>query len=225
MSAPAPGIDPGMTIRDAVTRYPRTAEVFARHGLGGCGGAAGPLEPIDQFARLHHVDLPTLLAELEASAREGPAVAVRSPAPPPLWESYRLYLKTSLLLALTAGFGIGLLAVLGRAGGPDLGRYWLPLIQAHGQVQLLGWVGLFIVGVAYHVVPRFRGVAPVRRRVALATYALLLGAVLVRAVGQPLAVAVPLPGVFTLAALLQLAASVLFAATLVRWLDPRQGRW
>src|SRR5262249_17173660 len=48
---------------------------------------------------------------------------------------------------------------------------------------------------------------------------------LVRAVGQPLAVVVPLPGVFTLAALLQLAASALFAATLARWLDPRQGRW
>jgi hypothetical protein len=225
MSAAAPGIDPGMTIRDAVARYPQTAAVFARHGLGGCGGAAGPLEPIDQFARLHHVDLTSLLDELEVSAREEPAVSAPSPAPPAPWESYRLYLKTSLLLALTAGFGIGLLAVLGRAGGPDLGRYWLPLIQAHGQVQLLGWVGLFVVGVAYHVVPRFRGAAPVSRRVALATYALLLGAVLLRAVGQPLAVAVPLPGVFTLAALLQLAASGLFAATLLRWLDPRQGRW
>jgi len=53
-------IDRGMTIRDAVARYPQTAMVFAWHGLGGCGGAAGPLEPIDQFARLHHVDLPNL---------------------------------------------------------------------------------------------------------------------------------------------------------------------
>jgi hypothetical protein len=224
MSAAPPAIELGMTIRDALARYPRTAAIFARHGLGGCGGAAGPLEPIDQFARLHHVDLATLLRELEATAREtAPATAPPPPAPP--WESYRLYLKTSLLLALTAGFGIGLLAVLGRAGGPDLGAYWLPLIQAHGQVQLFGWVGLFVVGVAYHVVPRFRGVQPVSRRVALATYALLLGAVLVRAIGQPLAVAVALPGVFTLAAGLQLAASVLFAATLVHWLTPTRGRW
>jgi len=225
MSVVSPGIDPGMTIRDAVARYPQTAVVFARHGLGGCGGAAGPLEPIDQFARLHHVDLSNLLQELEASAREVQAASVAPPPPPAPGDSYSIYLKTSLLLALTAGFGIGLLAVLGRAGGPDLGRYWLPLIQAHGQVQLLGWVGLFVVGVAYHVVPRFRGVAPVSRRVALATYALLLGAVLVRAVGQPLAVAMPLPGVFTLAALLQLLASGLFAATMARCLDPRQGRW
>jgi hypothetical protein len=214
-----------MTIRDALARYPQTAAVFARHGLAGCGGAAGPIEPIDQFARLHHVDLPALLAELEASAREAPpAPAPARPTPAP-WESYRLYLKTSLVLALTAGFGIGLLAVLGRAVGPDLGVYWLPLIQAHGQVQLLGWVGLFLVGVAYHVVPRFRGVAPPSRRVALATYALLLGAVLVRALGQPLAVATGLPGAFTLAAMLQLAASALFAATLARWLVPARGRW
>jgi len=225
VSARPPAIEPGMTIREALARYPQTAAVFERHGLAGCGGAAGPIEPIDQFARLHHVDLPTLLRELEASAREAPtSAAAPAPASAP-WESYRLYLKTSLVLALTAGFGIGLLAVLGRAGGPDLGAYWLPLIQAHGQVQLLGWVGLFVVGVAYHVVPRFRGVAPPSRRVALATYALLLGAALVRAVGQPLAVAMPLPGVFTLAAALQLAASTLFAVTLLRWLAPARGRW
>jgi uncharacterized protein involved in response to NO len=225
MSTAPPAIEPGTTIRETLARYPWTAAVFERHGLAGCGGAAGPLEPIDQFARLHHVDLPTLLRELEASVREAPAAATPSPPPLPPWESYRLYLKTSLALALTAGFGIGLLAVLGRAGGPDLGRYWLPLIQAHGQVQLLGWVGLFVVGAAYHVVPRFRGVSPPSRRVAIGTYALWLGAVLVRAVGQPLAVAIPLPGVFTLAALLQLAASMLFAATLLRWLTPTRGRW
>ena len=225
MSAAPPAIEPGTTIREALARYPQTAAVFARHGLAGCGGAAGPLEPIDQFARLHHVDLPTLMRELEESAREAPTVAAAPLPTPPPWESYRLYLKTSLVLALTAGFGIGLLAVLGRAGGPDFGAYWLPLIQAHGQVQLLGWVGLFVVGVAYHVVPRFRGVPPPSRRVALVTYALLLGAVLVRAVGQPLAIAVPLPAVFTLAAVLQLAASALFAVTLMRWLAPSRGRW
>src|SRR5262249_20470502 len=146
-------IEPTATIREALTRYPQTAAMFARHGLAGCGGEAGPLEPIDQFARLHHVGLGTLLPELETSA--GPP----TPAPAP-WESSRLYLKTSLTLALTAGFGIGLLAVLGRAGGPDLGAYRLPLTQAHGQVQLLGWIGLFVVGIAYHVVPRFRSVAP-----------------------------------------------------------------
>src|SRR3954466_4333309 len=217
-------IEPSLTIREALTRYPQTAAVFARHGLAGCGGQAGPLEPIDQFARLHHVDLGTLLAELEASTQTPMPAPPPAPAPPP-WESYRLYLKTSLALALTGGFGIGLLAVLGRAGGPDLGVYWLPLIQAHGQVQLLGWVGLFVVGIAYHVVPRFRSVAPPSARVVLATYGLLLGAVLVRALGQPLVVAAPLPGVFTVAALLQLAASILFASTLLRWLTPTSGRW
>jgi hypothetical protein len=241
MTAAPPTIAPDMTIREALVRYPHTAAVFERHGLAGCGGPGGPLEPIDQFARLHHVDLPTLLAELEATVRETPeagAVAASqtsAPGPhapgvghqpgPAAPDSYRLYLKTSLLLALTAGFGIGLLAVLSRAGAPSLGAYWLPLIQAHGQVQLLGWVGLFTVGVAYHVVPRFRGVPPVSRRVALVTYSLLLGAVVVRAVAQPLAVGAALPGAFTLAALLQLAGSTLFAVTLLRWLLPHARQW
>lgn len=223
MTATHPLVNPGTTVREVLARYPQTATVFARHGLAGCGGPGGPVEPIDQFARLHHVDPATLLSELEASARE--AAPRRPAAPPAPWESYRLYLKTSLALALTAGFGIGLLAVLSRAGGPNLGAYWLPLIQAHGQVQLLGWVGLFVIGVAYHVVPRFRGVAPVGPRVALATYGLLLAAVLVRAIGQPLGVTAPLPGPFTLAALFQLGASGLFAGTLLRWLAPRRGPW
>jgi hypothetical protein len=253
MSGPAGTIDPTKTIREVLAQYPQTAAVFARHGLAGCGGPAGPLEPLDQFARLHHVDVTALLAELEATTRSAPvaaaanpgaagakpvvagakpavaganpAVVVTKPVVAAAPERYRLYLKTSLVLALSAGFGVGLLAVLSRAGGPSLGAFWLPLVQAHGQVQLLGWVGLFVVGVAYHVVPRFCGAAPPSDRVTLATYGLLLGAVLVRAVAQPLAVLWPLPGAFTLAALLQLAASALFAATLLRWLWPGRMRW
>ncbi len=222
MSGP-PAIGPDTTIREAVARYPQTAAVFARHGLAGCGGSAGLAEPIEQFARLHHVDVASLLRELRESARQ-PAAA---PALPPAaaWEPYRLYLKTSLLLALTAGFGLGVIAVLSRVGGPSPGTYLLPWIQVHGQVQLLGWVGLFVVGVAYHVVPRFRGLAPVARCTAAATYALLVGAVLVRAAGQTLAVSAALAGAYTLAALLQLAASGLFAATLLRWLVPRPRDW
>jgi hypothetical protein len=226
MSGPAGVIEPTTTIREVLARYPQTAAVFARHGLAGCGGPAGPLEPLDQFARLHHVDVTALLAELEASARSAPPPAPAKPAAAAAApERYRLYLKTSLVLALSAGFGVGLLAVLSRAGGPSLGAFWLPLVQAHGQVQLLGWVGLFVVGVAYHVVPRFCGAAPPSDRVTLTTYGLLLGAVLVRAVAQPLAVVWPVPGAFTLAALLQLTASALFAATLLRWLVPARRRW
>lgn len=222
-----PSIDPHQTIREVLARYPQTAAVFERHGLAGCGGAAGPLEPLDQFALLHQVDLPGLLAELEAAARTAPPAAAAPPAasPPAPPDTYPLFLKTSLLVALSAGFGIGLLAVLSRLGGPSLGAWWLPLVQAHGQAQLLGWVGLFVVGVAYHVVPRFCGAQPPSRRVALATYGLLLGALLVRVIAQPLLLVMPLPGAYTLAALLQLAASVLFVATLARWLLPRRGHF
>lgn len=64
-------------------------------------------------------------------------------------------------LALTAGIGYFLVAntlglLLGMGG---LGATWRP---AHAHLNLLGFVAMTIYGVAYHALPRFRGV-PFRR--------------------------------------------------------------
>lgn len=70
----------------------------------------------------------------------------------------RLY-RAPILAAIAAGalgFPIGLY-VLGRAAEGPLGDADIALIEVHGSVQLLGWAGLFVVGVASHVIPRFFG--------------------------------------------------------------------
>lgn len=75
----------------------------------------------------------------------------------------RLALTTALLWFLAAGL-VGLLL------GLDLLPYsWRP---AHAHMQLLGFVSLMIYGVAYHALPRFRGV--VFRRPGLALFQVLL---------------------------------------------------
>ncbi|HBY97481.1 MAG TPA: hypothetical protein DEP84_26665, partial [Chloroflexi bacterium] len=67
-------------------------------------------------------------------------------------------LGASLILALTAGFGLGAFMVGSLAGWWPAGGGWLALVQAHGHVQLFGWAGLFILGVGLYFLPRLRGV-------------------------------------------------------------------
>src|SRR5690242_19745067 len=72
-------------------------------------------------------------------------------------------LRLSVILSAVAGFGVGLTLLTSIALG-SVGR--LPfeaLAQAHGQVQALGFVGLFIVGTAAVLLPGFLA-APLRRQ-------------------------------------------------------------
>lgn len=75
----------------------------------------------------------------------------------------RLALTTVLLWFLTGSL-VGLLLGLGL-----LPYTWRP---AHAHMQLLGFVSLMIYGVAYHALPRFRGVVFRRAGVALLQVAL-----------------------------------------------------
>ncbi|AMA76385.1 hypothetical protein AV541_10835 (plasmid) [Thermus parvatiensis] len=75
----------------------------------------------------------------------------------------RLALTTALLWFLTGSL-VGLLLGLGL-----LPYTWRP---AHAHMQLLGFVSLMIYGVAYHALPRFRGVVFRRAGVALLQVAL-----------------------------------------------------
>ena len=69
------------------------------------------------------------------------------------------FVHAALILALTVGFGSA--AVLGLQLGFDLpaNRWWPTLVQIHGHAQVFGWLGLFIMGVSLHFIPRFAGAA------------------------------------------------------------------
>ena len=41
-----------MTVRKVVRKFPATLPVFDRHGLMGCGGSQGPVEPLGWFAQV-----------------------------------------------------------------------------------------------------------------------------------------------------------------------------
>jgi uncharacterized protein involved in response to NO len=63
----------------------------------------------------------------------------------------------SLLLTLTWGATLGMINLARLTANWGLGVLPRPSVWAHGYVQVFGFMALFIMGVAYHVLPRFVG--------------------------------------------------------------------
>ena len=105
-----------------------------------------------------------------------------SPAPRNLFPSF---VFTALTLAVTLGVSMGGWAIwrMAFATGTVLPSH----LQVHAHVQLIGFAGLFILGVALQAIPRIFGAAPPSRAVLLAVLIGVGGGALLRAIGQPLA--------------------------------------
>jgi uncharacterized protein involved in response to NO len=92
----------------------------------------------------------------------------------------------ALALAVFAGFAIGahVASVIGLE--LPLGKGFASFIQAHGHLQLVGWAGLFIIGISLHFIPRLAGV-PIQKpsRISLILWLASTGLIL-RSIGQTL---------------------------------------
>jgi hypothetical protein len=74
------------------------------------------------------------------------------------WSSQRLYrpfIRASLIIAIVLGFSTGAAILIMPLFGIERSLTWVTHSQSHGIAQLFGWAGLFVMGFAYHVVPRF----------------------------------------------------------------------
>ena len=97
-----------------------------------------------------------------------------------------ILLRLSVGLGSVAGFGVGLWLVWEIALGRAATIPFAALAQAHGQVQLLGFVGLFVLGSAAQLLPGFL-TRPLRRRSRVIAGGYLLAASLaLRLVAQPI---------------------------------------
>jgi len=137
--------------------------------------------------------------------------------------TYVWYVATALIVELIGGPAIGVLMYLARSG--MLSSHLPELVQAHGSLQLLGWAGLFVAGMAQRLVPRLAGRPPVRAA-ALPLLVLLAGGAVLRAVGQgmgnvpggPVALAGSL-----ISAAGMIGVAVVLAASLLRRRSPMAG--
>jgi metal-sulfur cluster biosynthetic enzyme len=208
------------TVREAVARYPGAETIFDQHGLTGCGGPNSPAEPIGFFAAVHHVDPKDLIRELNDFAASQATASADAPpaqdhAPAAGWQPYPLFLVTALAFTLAVGVTTGIAAAMTGGGwGALRGEGWIALVQAHGHTQVFGFVGLFIMGMAFHILPRFKGQSPPDRRLVMGSYALVTAGVLARVLAQPHGEGW-LRWLFGASAVLELAGAALFAAIIL----------
>ena len=138
-----------------------------------------------------------------------------SPGARPRDAIHERFLIASLAFGLLGGFTLAITlpveVILGRADAS-----WVAHAQVHGHMQVVGFAGLFVVGMAFRLAPRFGG----RPAMALpwattAVFALLVIGLLARSIGQPVG-EVPVFAAFAVVGLVaELAGSVLFAAMLL----------
>jgi len=160
MAVPDIPVNSGTHLPDLFDACPEARAVFNRYGLRGCGGERGPAETVEFFARTHGVDLDTLLAEVcevadDADARRHAQEQLDADTRPRLADSiYRPFFLAGLLVILTVGAGWGVLLLLKIGGGGSFTGVTVHEVNAHGHAQVMGWVGLFIMGFAYQAFPR-----------------------------------------------------------------------
>lgn len=95
-------------------------------------------------------------------------------------------LLTALWTGAAGGFVLASVLSVTLAMRAPLGVWWLALAQAHGHLQLYGWAGLFVLGVALHFVPRLRGAPLTGARAMPWALGFLLTALILRGASQPL---------------------------------------
>jgi NnrS protein/Domain of Unknown function (DUF542) len=209
-------VAPTMSIRELRKRFPSTIPVLERYGLAECGGEEGPDEPLGWFATVHRLPLDEFLREVRSAAARD-AAAERSlgarPGPAPSKSSSLLFdprfVIGSLFLTLTLGATTGMINLLRIAAGADV-----PLShrQIHGHTQILGFAALFLMGIAYHALPRILGIGSTPTGGARAAFWLMFLGVILRNAGQPLGVYTAGRAMSFLSAAFETAAGALFCA-------------
>src|ERR1700687_1355943 len=99
---------------------------------------------------------------------------------------YRQLIRTSLVLGVAAGFSLGLYLLLGFAFGWPSSGGTPALMQVHGQIQVFGFLVMFIMAVRVRLFPRFHASRLDRPAQVSGGGLLLATGVVLRAIAQPL---------------------------------------
>lgn len=100
-------------------------------------------------------------------------------------------LRSALLIGPCGGFLFATILTITAAFHHNTGAWWVALAQAHGHLQLYGWAGLFVLGVALHFLPRLRGAPLAIPQLIMWIVGLQVASIILRGVSQPLAAISP----------------------------------
>jgi hypothetical protein len=176
-------IDRNMTVKEVLDRFPETAKVFQKHNVLIVGKSCGPHEPMAFFTKAHGVDYEQFAGELEAAISEKPERIEAIEIDPSLIGDtiYQKFIKTALIVSVTTGCLYGAIKLFQAGMGGSFDVLSRRAIQMHGSSQLVGWVGLYIMGFFYFILPRLKGTTLVGRRWANLSFYLVLAGLIVRA--------------------------------------------
>jgi hypothetical protein len=212
-----PTDDAGFTaetmIPDLLQKRPEARAVLDRYGLRGCGGPNGPYETLGYFARAHGVDQAQMFRELAEALGRGQVVMGASRDETTLLADtiYRRFFLGGIVMVLTGGatWGAWLLWNIGLNGTYLVNP--LQTVNAHGMVQISGWMGLFIMGFACQAFPRIWHTSLAAPRLAVAVFALMVVGIVAQMVGM----VAPVLSLAMIGAGLQVIAVAIFAAQIV----------
>ncbi len=138
-------------------------------------------------------------------------------------KNHRLEGAKLLLVQLVTAEGTSIATptiAIDAAQGFSFGARWFALAQAHGHLQSVGFVGLFVIGVSFRLVPRFAGRPAPSSLIVAATLLLVALGVIARAIGQPLSDKAGFDWLMATGGWLELGGALLFAAVILRTLAP-----
>ena len=141
--------------------------------------------------------------------------------------SHVVFVGAALAFALFGGLLLALALPIDALVRGSIGVGWIAHAQVHGHLQTVGFVGLFIVGMAYRLLPGFAGLAHLRfPGLVWPSFWLLAGGVLARTIGQPAAMYAPFAGLMAAGAAAEAAGAVLVAVNIapMSWRAARAGR-
>jgi len=173
-----------MTVKEVLETYPATAAIFHKYHLLIVGKSCGPNEPLGFFTKAHGVEYESFMQGLEEVIEKGNDNGGALEIDPSMINDtiYQKFVKTAIFVSLTTGcvYGAIRLSQAGTAGSFDVLEK--RAIQMHGSSQLIGWVGLYIMGFFYFILPRLKSTILVWRKWANLSFYLLLPGLLIRAI-------------------------------------------
>ena len=125
------------------------------------------------------------------------------------------FFKAGIAVVLTLGAAWGAALLLRIALLKSFTAVGVQEVNAHGHAQISGWVGLFVMGFAYQMLPRFKRVSLASPRLALLSFGLMVAGTVIRSGLQPLVGLLPWTVVPAAAgSVLEIVAVIIFATVL-----------
>ncbi len=90
------------------------------------------------------------------------------------------YIRAAILIAFWAGLNMGTHVAFMVGFNYELGKGYHAYIQTHGYLQLMGWAGLFIMGVSIHFLSRLAHMERVKKSIIDFIYYLMVSGLILR---------------------------------------------